>query len=273
MRIYIDTDELRSLARGLRADAGALGDVNTELIRGWAHTPPPPVELLGVGARSSGVQAQVGVLGARLVVDATLLEVEAIARNAAEGGAAGIAGQVLGTGPWALVPGGASWVFLSSAIDGADTVLTGLTRALTQRIRPHVQGGSLVSEYYKYRQRFGHLGTSLGSAKHLNRVASVIGVAAVAFDVVQSGVDQHRADQGLELSDQQRANRIGAAIGLEAGGGLVGAAAGAALLAPVAPPLGSIAGAAIGGWVGKRAGRWWKEQAFASPRLKGLFSN
>lgn len=270
MRIYIDTDELRSLARGLRADAGALGDVNTELIRGWAHTPPPPLDLIGVGARSSGVQAQVGVLGARVVVDATLLDVEATVRDAAEG-AGGIAGQLIGTGPWSLMPGGLAWRVTKSTVDFYDGIGVGL-KTLTKGLDPTVE-----------------------SVKGINRFSKRLGLVGTGMQAVESGVEQHRDNQSRGISGEYARNRVGAAIAFETGGAFVGGKVGAKVGAvggaklgaligslPVfAPPAGTVAGAAIGGVVGaaagylagselgKRGGSFLKEKAFG--RFKGLF--
>lgn len=109
-RIYIDTEELHGLARTLRSDTGALGDINVDLTRAWARAAAPSPELAGIGVRSAAVQARIATLGAGLHAQAADLDREGRAREIDEGGGiAGIIGGYLGQGGWTLAAGALGW--------------------------------------------------------------------------------------------------------------------------------------------------------------------
>jgi hypothetical protein len=84
-RIFIDTDELNTLAQQLRADAGEFGEINLDLVRAWSHALPPPVQLIAIGAQSGWIQAQIGTLAAEVVGDSALLNLEVAEVLTAEG--------------------------------------------------------------------------------------------------------------------------------------------------------------------------------------------
>lgn len=86
-RIYIDTGELRRLARVERNLAGDLGDVNLDLLRGMATALPPPLELVGLHARIAGAQATLVGIATELSVDAARLDAHASEVDAGETGA------------------------------------------------------------------------------------------------------------------------------------------------------------------------------------------
>jgi len=92
-RVYIDTDELGTLASQFRSDAGELGDLNLDLVRAWAHTLPPPVQLLSIGAHAGWIQAQLVSLAADIVGDSAMLDLE-IAEMLAEQGASDVIGAL-----------------------------------------------------------------------------------------------------------------------------------------------------------------------------------
>lgn len=83
-RIFIDTDELRSMAGGLQGDAAELGDVALALTGAWARTPAPPVQLVGLAARGGWTQARIGTLAAQLAAASASLRVEALVTEAEE---------------------------------------------------------------------------------------------------------------------------------------------------------------------------------------------
>lgn len=77
-RIFIDTDELRELANGLRSESEALGDINVEVTRGWARMLPPPVGMVPIAARTAMLQGRLLALGGELYVESAMLHADAL---------------------------------------------------------------------------------------------------------------------------------------------------------------------------------------------------
>lgn len=102
--IFIDTGELRDIARDLRGITGRMAGVSTDMARGaWTTDigPAAPIYISRITAEQGGV----GLLGARVSTHSATLDVEAAARDADEA-TGGLVAQLTGLGSVNLVPGG-----------------------------------------------------------------------------------------------------------------------------------------------------------------------
>lgn len=109
-RIFIDTDELRTIAGDLRRDTGEIGPLLGRLGSGF-HGTWMPVEAARMNVRWEGQNAQLRALAVRVHNDAASLTAEALLIEALEAGAY-VVGQFTRGVRWTLttVRNGATWV-------------------------------------------------------------------------------------------------------------------------------------------------------------------
>lgn len=130
-RIFIDTDELRDVARDLRRDTGELGPLLGRLGNGFRSTWMPVAAQMN--ARWEGQSAQLRVLGARVDNDARSLDAEALRVEALEAGRR-LVGSIMAGVRWSLrtLVRAARWAArtVADGVDWATRTVVGVIRGI-----------------------------------------------------------------------------------------------------------------------------------------------
>ena len=231
-RIFIDTDELRSISSDLLGDAAELGEIAMVLTGAWARTPAPPLQLLAIGAHSGWTQARMTGLAAQLGAASASLRVEAVAVELSEidpryyevveqGGRPFVDGvlELLDGKPphdWleilALAMGGGAGAFVSLAAGAGDTISTALDIAKTVK-----DVGGFTAEVGS------EVGSVVAEVSPFARFLGVAGIGFAAYDAV-TGWDnifkREKTDRSAGVEAAQDATKV-VGSGLMAIGGTV----------------------------------------------------
>ncbi|MSO37259.1 MAG: hypothetical protein EXQ69_03295 [Acidimicrobiia bacterium] len=271
-RIFIDTTELRDMARGLNADAAEMGGIALALTGAWARTPPPPLQLVALGIRGGWTLPRLAGIATQLAAVGVSLHAEAVATELGEidprlydlmtkGGrpfAEGILGFLDGklSGEWlellGLAMGGAAGAFYSFAGDA-------------------IEGFEYALDSGKAIKDLGGLGGKVGSIvpkiTALGKFLGIVGVGLNLFDAV-AGWDNIWKREKTDRSAEIEILQDGAYV---IGSGMM-AIGGAVMLLPVPGVAQAIGGLmmVVGGglkyapalvdgafYLGERAGEAW----------------
>jgi hypothetical protein len=89
-RIFVDTDELRTLATALRADSTEIGEINLQLVRAWSQAMPPPPDLAWLSVECGWVLAQMVAMAGDVFAGGNILDLQALENELGEGAWSGV---------------------------------------------------------------------------------------------------------------------------------------------------------------------------------------